>query len=116
MEKEEDIKFLPKPTFNKNLIKSFKTNEKLLFYINLFKLTLNHPIKIYQYPYLILPEVGIENRKIRRIIFRRIYLEIKETFGNFYQSGDSIYSLLKIEYSKKIRTSLIDREINRMIE
>ena len=116
MEKEEDIKFLPKPTFNKNLIKSFKTNEKPSFYTNLFKLTLNHPIKIYQYPYLILPEVGIENRKIRRIIFRRIYLEIKETFGNFYQSGDSIYSLLKIEYSQKIRTSLIDRETNRMIE
>ena len=116
MEKDNEIHFLPKPNFNKNLIKSYKTNEKPSFYTNLFKLTLTHPIKINQYPYIILPEIGVEDRKKRRIIFRRIYHEVKETFGNFYQSGDSIYSSLKIEYSKKIRTSLIDRETNKMIE
>ena len=116
MEKDNEIHFLPKPNFNKNLIKSYKTNEKPSFYTNLFKLTLTHPIKINQYPYIILPEIGVEDRKKRRIIFRRIYHEVKETFGKFYQSGDSIYSSLKIEYSKKIRTSLIDRETNQMIE
>ena len=112
----EELKFLKKPEFNINDIKSYKTNEKPSFYTNLFKVTLTKSINIYQYPFQINPEIAVENRKIRRTIFRRAYQDIKNTFGNFYQSGDSIYALSKVDYSKKIKISLIDRETNNKIE
>ena len=112
----EELNFLPKPKFKINEIKSYKTNEKPLFYTNLFKVTLTHSIDIYQYPFQINPEIAVENRKIRRTIFRRAYQDIKNTFGNFYQSGDSIYALSKVDYSKKIKISVIDRETNNKIE
>ena len=112
----EELKFLKKPEFNINDIKSYKTNEKPSFYTNLFKVTLTKSINIYQYPFQINPEIAVENRKIRRTIFRRAYQDIKDVFGNFYQSGDSIYALSKVDYSKKIKISLIDRETNNKIE
>ena len=112
----EELKFLKKPEFNINDIKSYKTNEKPSFYTNLFKVTLTKSINIYQYPFQINPEIAVENRKIRRTIFRRAYQDIKNTFGNFYQSGDSIYALSKVDYSKKIKISVIDRETNNKIE
>ena len=50
----EELNFLPKPKFKINEIKSYKTNEKPLFYTNLFKVTLTHSIDIYQYPFQIM--------------------------------------------------------------
>ena len=58
MESNTQLTFLTKPTFT-NL--PHVQNQKKDIYVNLFKISLKKPLKVYQYPYKVIPEIAVEN-------------------------------------------------------
>jgi hypothetical protein len=94
VESEKQLTVLPNPNLGTNL--SYITNKKDI-YANLFKITLNKSLNLYQYPYSITPEIEKANEILKNKIFRRGYKKLHDVYGECFQSGDSIYSINEIK-------------------
>ena len=74
-----------------NLKKSGLLEEKVKLYVNAFPIIFTKDINIYHYKFTIVPEVK-EEFIISRI-FSELSKNIHKDYGNFYRSGDHIYSI-----------------------
>mgnify|MGYP002626539984 CR=1 FL=1 len=103
MENKKGIDFLTNPH-----IKGEKLDyvEPVKIYANLFEIKLTKEIQLYQYPYEVKPKIEEGNNYIRQKIFRNRYKEIKEKYGVFFISGDSLYSLNKVDELPKFKSTL----------
>ena len=97
METAKQIAFLPNPHINGNSSPIYKP---VKIYANLFEIKLTKELKVYQYPYKLTPKIEEGNFSIRRKLFRVCNRELKKIYGVFFFSGDSVYSLNKVEEIK----------------
>ena len=103
METEKQINFLESPNINGNNLNYANPVE---IYANLFEINLTKPLIVYQYPYEVSKKIEEGNFYIRRNLFRACNRELKQKYGVFSVSGDSIYSLKKVNEIKIVSTTL----------
>ena len=94
-DKFTSISFLPNP--NIDFGKLYYITDKKEIYVNLFEFSIKRDLKIYKYPFAISPPIDEGMDKLKQNIFYRCSRDIKQKYGLFFISGDSIYSTQKIE-------------------
>ena len=103
MESNTQLTFLTKPTFT-NL--PHVQNQKKDIYVNLFKISLKKPLKVYQYPYKVIPEIAVENQTIRDKLLKYSLGKLRGYYGECFVSGDKLYALEKVTESREIKTKI----------
>ena len=134
METLPEIKYLKKPDINVSKLSYIKPEEKEI-YVNLFQINIKKPLKLFQYPFEIIPEIDPADLVIRSRIFK--YAKIgqkkeakrpKDFYGECFISGDSLYGMEEVnipqtfisklykdgevEYTIKIQPKANERTIN----
>ena len=89
------ISFLPNP--NIDFGKLYYIIDKKEIYVNLFEFSIKKELKLYKYPLTITPKVEEGMDKLKQSILLRCNKDIKQKYGWFFVSGDSIYSMKKVE-------------------
>ena len=79
-------------------------------YVNLYKINLKKKLEIYQYPYAITPEIASENMSIRDKLFKYSMRKLRPIYGEFFQSGDSLYGTNLVKELKSINAYIYSRE------
>ena len=103
----DEIHFLPNPKINPAKLDYIKEDAKNV-YANLFEIQLTKDLKLYQYPYSVFPDIGYGDgdMRIRNILFKVCSKQIKEIYGECFISGDSLYSMKKIEEKQIINNKI----------
>ena len=104
MEESKDIKFLPKPLINIEKLSYIKQKKEI--YVNLFEFSTKSDLKLYKYPFVITPQIDLSATKLLEKIFHKVNIAINEVYGLFTISGNSLYSMRKIEENKIFKSSL----------
>ena len=99
----EDFQFLGKPDIDYSKLTYISCKKNI--YANLFELHLKKEIKIYQYPFTINPPLELLKANLKDVILNKSYKEIKEIYGTFIISGDSIYSIVKRELPSSCKSA-----------
>ena len=81
--------------------------EKVKLYINAFPINFTKDINIYHYKFNIVPEVKEEF--IISKIFAEISKDIHKDYGNFYRSGDHIYSIKEVSEPKDFTATIVNK-------
>ena len=66
---EAKLEYQTKPKLNKDKLSYLKPDEKEI-YVNLFKINIKKPLKLFQYPYSVTPEIDPSDLNIRRKLYR----------------------------------------------
>ena len=53
--------------------------------------------KLYQYPYLVTPEIQSGGLAVRKTLFKYCSKQLKEIYGECFFSGDSLYGINEIK-------------------
>ena len=101
---EEKLQLLPKPNLIYENISYIK--EKKEIYVNLFEFGTKKDIKLFKYPLVIKPEVEKNAYKLIHSILKGIYKELHAIYGVFIISGDSLYSMNKIEQKNFFKSTV----------
>ena len=107
---EEKITFLPDPKLNPRKLEYLREDTKDV-YANLFEIKLNTNLELYQYPFSVFPDVGEGDFRIRNKLFKACSKELRETYGECFISGDSLYGMNKIDEKKIINSKLILKNV-----
>jgi len=62
------IQYLTKPKIKGDNLKYVRNNKEI--YVNLFQIIIKKPLKLFQYPYSISPEVDASDLRIRNKLFK----------------------------------------------
>ena len=98
------IEFLKKPNINIQKLNYIKNTSSV--FINLFEIIFKKEIKLYQYPYKILPQIEPGDLRMRKKLFKSINKKMKEIYGEYFFSGDCIYSLNNVNEEKILKSKL----------
>ena len=98
MESISPITFLSKPAIDPKKLNYISQNKSV--YANLYKIKLLKELTVYQYPFSVSPNIAPGDSRIRSILFKSCNKELKNTYGECLISGDSLYSLKKVEEIK----------------
>lgn len=94
--------FLPRPTLRPL---PYVNNTKDI-YVNLFKISLTQPLKVYQYPYKVDPEIAVENQDIRDKLFKYSLGKLRAIYEECFVSGDKLFALKKITELKTVQAAI----------
>ena len=107
---ESSIQYLKKPKIKGDSL-PYKQGISDI-YVNLFEFKMTKPIKIYQYPFTVNPEIGEGDYKIRNKLFKDCGIgkkkekkKIKDFYGECFISGDSLYAMKEINEQKTMECS-----------
>ena len=92
---ESNITFLTKPNIDFSNL-SYIVDKKEI-YVNLFEFSIVKDLQLYKYPFSINPSVNNAMTKMKQLIINKSLSNIREKYGVFCISGDSIYSMNKID-------------------
>ena len=99
------IQYVPKPNLKGDKL-PYVYNDKEI-YVNLFKIVIKKPLKLYQYPYAISPEVDASDFRIRNKIFKYCSMgekgdkkKLRDCYGECFISGDSLYGMKEVKEPK----------------
>ena len=107
MESIPEIQYLKKPHIKGDSLPYLKKGNKSKdVYVNLYKINITKPLKLYQYPFSTVPEIGEGDYKIRNKIFRRAYKELKKVYGECFFYGDSLYGMKEVNEIKDIKCQI----------
>ena len=129
-----EIHYQAKPTLTKAKLPYLKPEEKQI-YVNLFKINIKKPLKLFQYPYAVAPEIDASDLRIRNKLFKYASTgekenrkKVKDFYGECFVFGDSLYAMKEIkdtltfksrlyldgltEYTIKIQPKANERTIN----
>ena len=129
-----EIHYQAKPTLTKAKLPYLKPEEKEI-YVNLFKINNKKPLKLFQYPYAVAPEIDASDLRIRNKLFKYASTgekenrkKVKDFYGECFVFGDSLYAMKEIkdtltfksrlyldgltEYTIKIQPKANERTIN----
>ena len=109
-----NINFLPNiNNLNANNLPYIQDTKDI--YVNLFKIFINKPLKIYQYPFSVSPELEPGDYKIRKKIFKYCGITEKEKtkkindfYGFYFISGDSLYSFNEVKNPMNFNCKIFD--------
>ena len=104
MDPKNDITFLPKPKINVGEL-DYIMNKKNV-YANLFEININKELKMYQYPYSVIPEIPSGDLRIRGELYKGCSKKLKKIYGECFISGDSLYGVKKVEEIHDIKCIL----------
>ena len=100
------IEYQTKPALSKAKLPYLKPDEKEI-YVNLFKINIKKPLKLFQYPYAVNPEIDASDLRIRNQIFRHAGIgekgerkKLKDFYGECFIFGDSLYAMKEIKDAK----------------
>ena len=100
------IEYQTKPALSKAKLPYLKPDEKEI-YVNLFKINIKKPLKLFQYPYAVNPEIDASDLRIRNQIFRYAGIgekgerkKLKDFYGECFIFGDSLYAMKEIKEAK----------------
>ena len=111
MEDLKPINFLPNPHIKGKTLDYVKP---VGVYANLFEMKFTKEIKMYQYPYEVIPEISKDNMKIRKELFIEPQRQLKAKYGLYLIDSDSMYSLEKVDDINVVKTSLrLKNEVNK---
>jgi aubergine-like protein len=111
MENLKLINFLPNPHIKGKTLDYVKP---VGVYANLFEMKFTKEIKMYQYPYEVIPEISKDNMKIRKELFIEPQRQLKAKYGLYLIDSDSMYSLEKVDDINVVKTSLrLKNEVNK---
>ena len=112
METVPKIEYQKKPTLAKDKLTYLKTGEKDI-YVNLFKINIKKPLKLFQYPYSVSPEIDAADLRIRNKLFRYAGIgekkdrkRLKDFYGECFISGDSLYGMNEVKEAKTFNCKL----------
>ena len=112
METAPKISYQKKPTLAKDKLTYLKTGEKDI-YVNLFKINIKKPLKLFQYPYSVSPEIDAADLRIRNKLFRYAGIgekkdrkRLKDFYGECFISGDSLYGMNEVKEAKTFNCKL----------
>ena len=134
MESTQEIKYLAKPNINASKLPYIKGEEKEI-YVNLFQIRIKKPLKLFQYPFEIVPEVDSSDLFMKSRLFKNARTgkgqeakKPKAIYGECFVSGDSLYGMNEVkephiftsklhrdgevEYTIKIQPKATERTIN----
>ena len=107
MESIPKIQYLKKPHIKGDSLPYLKKDNKSKdVYVNLFKINITKPLKLYQYPFSTVPEIGEGDYKIRNKIFRKCCRELKKVYGECFFYGDSLYGMKEVNEIKDIKCQI----------
>ena len=106
-EQFKSISFLPNP--NIDFGKLYYIVDKKEIYVNLFEFSIKRDLKIYKYPFTITPQIYEGMDKLKQNIFSKCLRDIKQIYGSFFISGDSIYSTKKIEEISNFKSVIFSK-------
>ena len=104
MESEKTIEFLPMPKIKVDKLKYVLNSKKV--YANLYQIKIKKQLKLYQYPYKVTPTLTEGDIRIREKLFKVSNRKLKQIFGECFISGDSLYSMKKVEELHTIKSTL----------
>ena len=104
MESTKTIDFLQKPKINVEKLNYILNTKKV--YANLYEIKIKKELKLYKYSYSVTPKIDEADSRIRDKLFKAANKRIKSIFDDFFYSGDSIYSMKKVEEIKTVTCSL----------
>ena len=111
MENLKPINFLPNPHIKGKTLDYVKP---VGVYANLFEMKFTKEIKMYQYPYEVIPEISKDNMKIRKELFIEPQRQLKAKYGLYLIDSDSMYSFEKVDDINVVKTSLrLKNEVNK---
>ena len=90
-----------------NLKKSGLLEEKVELYVNAFPIKFNKDIQIHHYKFTIVPETKEEF--VISKIFAELSKDIHKDYGNFYYSGDHIYSIKEVLEAKDYKGTIVNK-------
>jgi aubergine-like protein len=112
MEDASEIKYQAKPTIKRDKLPYLKPGEKEI-YVNLFKIKINKPLKLFQYPYSVSPDIDAADLRIRNKLFKYAGIgtkkdrkRLKDFYGECFISGDSLYGMNEVKESKTFNCKL----------
>ena len=103
MESISPITFLSKPIINPKNLKYIEQSKSV--YANLYQIKLSKELTVYQYPFSVSPNITPGDSRIRSILFKSCNKELKNAYGECLISGDSLYSLKKINEIKSFKSN-----------
>ena len=92
---EDNLQLLPKPDIKYDNLKYIVGKKEI--YVNIFEFSTIKDLKLYKYPFQINPLVEQNAYKLIQTIFKVRYKDIFSKYGIFTISGDSLFSMNKIE-------------------
>ena len=108
---ENFIHYLSKPNIKGDKLPYVNTNKEI--YVNLFKIIIKKPLKLYQYPYSVSPEIETGDFRIRNKLFKYCgmkekdkRIKPKDIYGECFISGDSLYGMKEVKESKTFKCKL----------
>ena len=109
---EPEIKYKTKPSLTKAKLPYLKPDEKEI-YVNLFKIKIKKPLKLFQYPYSVSPEIDAADLRMRANLFKYAGIgekkerkRLKDIYGECFVFGDSLYAMKEIKEAKTFNCSL----------
>ena len=108
---ESKIQYLTKPKIKGDQLPYVNTNKEI--YVNLFKILIKKPLKLYQYPYSVKPEIDASDLRIRKKLFKycgigekKLRKKPKDFYGECFISGDSLYGMKEVKEPKEFNCTL----------
>ena len=92
---KDNLQLLPKPDIKYDNLKYIVGKKEI--YVNIFEFSTIKDLKLYKYPFQINPPVEQNAYKLIQTIFKVRYKDIFSKYGIFTISGDSLFSMNKIE-------------------
>ena len=89
------------------MINIYLENDYKDVYANLFEIKIKNPLKLYQYPFSVFPDVGEGDFRIRNKLFKSCSKNLKKIYGECFISGDCLYGMKKVEEKQNISCKLI---------
>ena len=104
MEVEKPIDFLPKPKINTGNL-NYVLNSKEV-YANLYEIKIKKQLKLFQNPFHVSPPIEEGDTRIREKLFKAAGKKLKSIYGDCFISGDSLYSMKKIEEVQVVKCAI----------
>ena len=104
MNEKKQIDFLKKPKINAEELKYVLKKKQV--YSNLYEIKINKEIKLFQNPFHVSPPIGEADTRIREKLFKASGKKLRSIYGDCFISGDSLYSMKKIEEVQTVKCSL----------
>ena len=104
MEFSKELEMLKKPKMKQQEM-SYISGETDIC-INLYELIIKKVLRIYQYPFTICPKVEDGDIRIRQKLSKAMCKEIRKIYGDYFISGNSLYSMKKVDEVHTVKCSI----------
>ena len=111
----EDSKFnyLPKPKIKGDNLPYVNKNQTKDIYVNLFQIIIKKPLKLFQYPFSVSPEIQAGDLRVLKKIFKYCGVgdkkdrkKLKDFYGECFIFGESLYGLKEVKEAKNFTCNL----------